>query len=322
MPSVLPVVANVRGLAQAGLTYAADDPNENMIPIGEKDAGSSTARFAAYAFGGKGGRGYLGQTNYNNSEWGGNQRMNAAKRPLNGVIYKGGLPGAATVSGGGGWGGAQQDWSRDANLDLGLYHCPADKKFPGFHFAGWRDSKLSSYDYFGTSYAANTMFVYDPAAPAFLFTNAIYNRPLSRVPTPANTVAYWENSARFASKADDESMEDQVEEDCVDRKTEAQGYIARGWHGEPWHFNVAMGDGHASWVKIRGFARATGIPTLLDCGNENARCICVIIRGNGWQLDTLPAPFVKTAKTGSSSGGGRSDTSSGSDGASEYDIVP
>ncbi len=309
--------ANVRGIAQAGLTYAADDPNENMIAIGEADALSTSSRFAAYGFGGKGGRGHRTGVSINQSEWGGAGFMNSARRPLNRIIYKGGLP---SGTGGGGPFGGGLDWTKDANAALDLFHCPADKKFPGLHFNGWKESGLSSYDYFGTSYSTNTMFVYDPLDPGNLFTNAIYNRPLSRVPNPANTVAYWENSARFGTWSDDPSLENQVTDDtCREMVKEEEGYIAKGWHSEPWHFNASMGDGHASWIKVRSYPEATGIPQVPGCGTNNQRCHCIIVRGNGWQLDTLPAPLVRTLKVKSSD---KRLQSKGGDGTGTYDIVP
>ena len=310
--------ANLRGISQAGLVYAADDPGENMVPIGPRDGISSSSRFSSYGFGGKSGRGHGKMSNPNQSDWSGANHMGSIHRPLNNVLFKGGLTGPQ-YGGGGVWPPPTDtaDWTADSELNLELFHCPADREFSGMHFAGWRDSKLSSYDYFGTSYAANPMYIYDPQKPTKLFTNSLYNRPLSRVPTPSNTVAYWENSARFATFADwPANVKDQS---CREFFSAEDGYIAKGWHKKPWWFNMAYGDGHSAWVQIRGYDEVTGIQNLSTCGTNNQRCVCVIVRGSGWQLDTLPAPFVKTDKI-PNSGGRRVPLPD--KGNSIYDIVP
>lgn len=305
--------ANLRGLAQAGLTYSADDPQENSIPISALDSIRTNTLYSPYGFGGKGGRGGGGP----NGPWGGaagggdlNIGMASVHRPLNAVIYKAGLKGAST---GGGRGGTS--WAADAEQDLAQYQCPGDKSFTGLHHQQWKNSKLSSYDHYGTSFAANPMYIYDPLDPTYLFTNAMYGRPLSRVPNPANTIMFWENAARFATFADYGEEFEQPPGDC--RPVYDSSWTANGFHDVAWNFNVAFGDGHAGWVKIRSYPVATGIQEHWDCGNDNSRCICVIVRGVGWQLDTLPAGFVKTNKERSSDS-----RVQGSVGQGDYDVVP
>ncbi len=290
--------ANLTGISKAGLTYAADDPNEFGIPIGLRDANDSDTLYSFYAFGGKSGvfaPGYP-KGNVNQSKFSGglndpvnDNAMGAFYRPLNSIIYKSGFSAKAT---GGGLAGAS--WEGDANLDLGIYHCPGDKGFSGMHHNGWKQSGLSSYDFYGTSYATNPMWIYH-SGDTQLFSNAVYRRPLSRVPNPANTVMFWENAARFASFADNPEMgDDQPPDSC--RPVYDEEYVAKGWHGQPWNFNVAFADGHASWVKVRSYKKATGIQQSSVCGDNNETCVCIIARGNGWQLDCLPAPYVPTNK--------------------------
>ena len=84
--------ANVRGLAQAGLTYAADDPNELAIPIGVKD-GDPRTRQAYPAYMGYGGKSGAGTTGVNSSIFSCFDRMGSPQRPLNGVLFKGGMIG-------------------------------------------------------------------------------------------------------------------------------------------------------------------------------------------------------------------------------------
>ncbi len=150
------------------------------------------------------------------------------------------------------------DWTPDSRRDLDIYHCPDDNGFPGMHFQGWRESGLSSYNYFGTSYAANPQYIYDPAAPNTLFTNSTYFRPLSTVPAPSETIAYLENSGRFATRSYDPELPNQVLDSCRDTLYEQDGYIAKGWHKQPWRFNVTFADGHAHNVRIRSYAEQSG----------------------------------------------------------------
>lgn len=49
-------LANIRGLAQAANTYAADDPNEKVIPIAQGDDKYLKRHLAYAGFGGKSGR--------------------------------------------------------------------------------------------------------------------------------------------------------------------------------------------------------------------------------------------------------------------------
>ena len=80
------------------------------------------------------------------------------------------------------------------------------------------------------------------------------------------------------------------------------GREARGHHGQDWQFNVSFGDGHASYIKIKGHGKVEGIAYLLNqngycqgSGNSST-CECILIRGLGWQADTLPARPLQTLK--------------------------
>ena len=86
--------------------------------------------------------------------------------------------------------------------------------FPGMHHAGWKQSGMSSYDYYGTSYSANSMYIYDPINPTNLFTNSIYLRPLSNVPDPDRTLLHMENAARFAYSSYDPELPNPPDNDC------------------------------------------------------------------------------------------------------------
>ena len=299
--------ANVRGIAQAGLTYAADDPKEFAIPIGPGDGHPLMwETYPSYiGFGGKSG---VGPTKSpNDSIFSGKNRLGSVHRPLNTVLYKGGVVGMVKTSGG--RGGSGRDWSADAKLELDVFRCPGDKGFPGMHHNGWKLSKLTGYDYYGTSYACNPLFVGYPGAGKPLDSNAVYARPMSRVPNPSNTIMYWEWAARYASYATNDVLEGG---EYVQRGTPGGCYwpydigdlSAEGHHGQPWHFNVAFGDGHSTWIKIRGhgYVEIAVQDSKMPPACQGGVCRCILVRGLGWQLDTLPADLVKTNKKRSGSG--------------------
>jgi prepilin-type N-terminal cleavage/methylation domain-containing protein len=105
--------ANIRGIAQAGLTYAADDPSEHGIPVHPFDVLPSQESWRSYyGWGGKGGM--EKQVDPNASLFSGAQNMHAASRPLNRILYKGGIKSPDLFSG-------NVDWTFDVELDLGLY---------------------------------------------------------------------------------------------------------------------------------------------------------------------------------------------------------
>lgn len=297
--------ANLRGLAQAGLTYSADDPKENAIPVGIGDAAYEQMRMAFFAYGGKSGRG----DNAASSDWSGDYYLNAANRPLNNILYPKGI---ATPKGS----AYSTDWTADMDLNLDLYRCPADKQFTGFHWQGWKNAGISMYDYSGNSYAASPGFVGKPGDTE-VQSNSIYRRPMSRVPNPTNTVLYWEAAAMYALWAPNTEEYDQS--GCywntgLYSKAKSEGFIANGFHTDPWHFNVSFGDGHASWIKLKGHGKVNGIANYLVNGSGGycqangggTTCDCILVRGLEWQQDCLPARPITTNKktSGSSASGG------------------
>ncbi len=280
-------LANIRGIAQAANTYAADDPQEKIIPISEGDANNPQRHLAFAGFGGKSGRGATGLAN--NSNWSGNKGIGAFHRPLNHVLYKTGIDLPPITF------GTTRNWEVDAKLRLDNYKCPSDKGFSGYHFRGWRDSKLSGYDYFGTSYFVNPLFVGTQGA-AFASSNSMYQRPLSRTPNPTNTVLFNEAAARFAFFANNLDEYDQSDSGCGWPFTHGD-YIAKGFHKRDFQFNVAFGDGHASFIKIKGYGLVDFSLNSMPPGcTGQTSCQCIFVRGLGWQLDTLPAETLDTTK--------------------------
>lgn len=302
-------LAAARGIAQAGLTYAADDAQENAIPVGLGAVTDPTRlQNTYYSFGGKAGAGGAGVRNVVTSPFGPSFDMDPANRPLNRMFYKSipftePRPGPQGIK-----------WEPLAKLDFEAYRCPSDVKFPGFHYRGWRDSKMSSYDYFGTSYAAQPMWITDGTT---IFSNGIYLRPLSRVPNPTNTIMYWENAARFAPFANWPNAPRQ-QSPCSCRGGGCLGdpgngtWVARGWHGKDWNFVTAFGDGHADFTFIRSTLTALGNQLTGDC-KPASLCVCVIVRGEDWQLDTMPSGWIATTFIPTSGAGSADGSGSGQD---------
>ena len=299
--------ANLRGIAQASLTYAADDKQENSIPVGPGDADSSYTRFSFFSYGGKAGAA---------SEFGTSNQMGPARRPLNAVLYKSGFPD---------WYASMEEskYADDEKLDLNIFRCPGDKKFPGLSHRAWKDSNQSGYDFYGNSYACNPLWIYDPAKPSFLKSNAMYLRPLSRVPNPTATIMYWEWAARFAVFVwNPDYGTDQPDCSCrlgCVESSAPRGTVAKGWHNEPWFFNMVFGDGHTSYLKIRGYRKAIYNKLPPSCGTGE-KCVCVTIRGQGWQLDTMPADAIDS--THLSPPGGSYVAGSEAGGGNAWDVVP
>ncbi|MHC4611820.1 MAG: prepilin-type N-terminal cleavage/methylation domain-containing protein [Planctomycetota bacterium] len=273
-------LANCKGIATASLIYV-----HPMLFNAPLDA-AMRRLIAAHGFGGKSGRGKEGSNVF---FWGTGAQKGPGTRPLNKFIYKDGFQNYALDPGPG-----FSNWKKDERLDLDLYACPGDNGYQGIHWTSWKNSKLTSYDHYGTSYAANILWIFGgmpvpgcPTAPCCK-SNAPFMRPLSRIPNPSNTLYYEENVGRYTFWADP------VARGCG-QYTPEQGIVS-GWHGctdktKDWLFNVSFADAHAATVRMKGTLNPD-IGEYPSGGYSN--WMCVIIRGSGWQRDTLPSPPVAT----------------------------
>lgn len=296
--------AGLRGISSAGLIYAGADPGENLVPVHRLYA-LVPGDIGAYDWGGKSGIGEPSVgTDASSSIWGTQNGRGPGTRPLNDVLFKSGFPDTQNVPG-----PNQVNWLHDAQLDLAIYRCPSDRGYAGFHYDAWRNSGLTSYDHYGTSYAASLLWEADeshPGDPCTLLSFTPYLRPPSRVPNPANTIYFLENSGRFGwainfgADADGDDLGSacsQLHNVPSSLGTGVDKEI-RGWHGRPFLVSVSFVDGHAALVNMRGHQRpAPHLPYYPGSGVPGStagyvRYHCAIIRGSGWQIDTLPAPFV------------------------------
>ncbi len=271
---------NVRSIVQSSLTYAADDRREWAIPMSKGDIEYSESYRSPYGYGGKSGTGATGVVSQ--SYFAGTQPhfQGSTHRPLNFVLF----PKATFYNPTGPFG----TWAPDTKEDLPVYSCPSDKGFPGMHMKGWaKRPSVTSYDYFGTAYNANIYLVSTAGAGQPVDSNSPYQRSLSRVPNPGNTILYMENAARYAFYADNDELD---QTDGWWPYTYG-GFTANGWHKTPFRFNVGFCDGSSRKVKIKGHGNVQyGAGTIASTSRT------VLLRGLDWQVDTLPGAFLKTNK--------------------------
>jgi hypothetical protein len=278
-------------IAHAAHAYAAQDANELVLPIGIADALNNTAFHTTYyGFGGKSGTGAA--LDIFASPYSAAQLMNADYRPLNYIISKHPLPVLDP------WNPDWGDMYEDARLKLDVYHCPGDQGFPGMHIQGWKWRGISSYNYFGTSYIPNPMYIQQLGSNV-IYSNGLRGRPASAIPNPQNTIMYWENAALYAILATNPELD---QSGCYWPYT-IGNFTANGWHDEPFHFNVAMADGSVAFRNMRGFGWPEVLPDF-PASCPAFACRCYVVRGLDWQLDTFPAAPNATNKRAPIGSGG------------------
>ncbi|UCC30371.1 MAG: prepilin-type N-terminal cleavage/methylation domain-containing protein [Phycisphaerales bacterium] len=302
-------LSHIKNIATSSRVYEADDPNGWGIPVHplqyrqcpnqhEGEMCNEPILIGAYEWGGKSG---IGQDDFVtgspgdpiNSKYGTLAGFGPSTRPMNDILYAGGFKD-----------NAHPVFDRfgatlDTELELDLFQCPADDGPPrGAHCADWiRHSERSSFDHFGNSYCAN-VFMIANGGGGVMRTNSPYLRPTSRVPTPARTLFFEENIGRWAWSCWREQC------DFITGIDPGPTRVVHGWHGKDWTFNRAFVDAHAEPQKIyfEGTEDASGYALHYRCEDgvfENQSCQshgyrCVIVRGDGWQKDTLPAPDIPT----------------------------
>ena len=193
-------LSRIKNIATSSRVYETDDPQGWGIPCHPRqyrqDPQNATY-IGAYEWGGKSGIGwddYLGPSNPLNSKYGTKAGFGPATRPMNDILYKGGFRNNEDPF-------YRVGAMEDTRLELDLFKCPADDGPPrGAHCPDWlAHSERSSYDHFGTSYAANVFLTTGSAhRDGGLSSNSPYLRPTSRVPNPARTLYYEENIGRWA----------------------------------------------------------------------------------------------------------------------------
>ncbi len=311
-------LSHIKNIGTSSRVYEADDPQGWGIPVhpGQYSQPSSEPTFVgAYEWGGKSGIGWdtwAGAADPLNSKYGTKAGFGPATRPMNDILYKGGFKDYMNPD------PNRIGMRLDTTLELGLFKCPGDDGPPrGAHCKDWLEhSERSSYDHFGNSYAAN-VFMISSSGGGLMYSNSPYLRPTSRVPTPARTIYYEENIGRWAWSCRRELTGCEFIGLGVDPgPTKA----LTGWHGKDWTFNRAFVDAHAEQQKIYiegsedrdGFAEHyrneqlesyPQFPGPPPTPGSFEQYQCIIVRGPGWQKDTMPSDLLITGLTWG--GGGR-----------------
>lgn len=311
-------LSHIKNIATSSRVYEADDEAGMGIPVHhlqfDQDKDDPTF-IGAYEWGGKAGIGRPGfvpgaggNFAFLTSKYGTKAGFGPASRPLNDILYPGGFTDNLVKGPGGGYNrlGAELD----TKLELDLFKCPSDDGPPrGAHCIEWiAASDTSSYDFYGTSYAASSFMVTYVGGGAPIWSAGPYLRPISRVPTPSRTLMYEENIGRYAWAARREHCDLAGVAPGVDPgPTKA----IRGWHGKDWTYNRAFVDAHAETQRILeegtedvdGYFNHYRQELIFPTEEENEAKRCVVIRGQGWQKDTYPAEPIETGLM--AAGGGR-----------------
>jgi len=294
-------MAQVKNIATSSRVYESGDPSGWGIPVHPyqyyQDPTDPTY-VGAYEWGGKSGIGrdtFLTGTPGDpiNSKYGTKAGFGPCTRPMNEILYQGGFKDNLLPT------EDEEGMLLDTTLDLGLYRCPADDGPPrGGHCWDWvEEADTSSYDWFGNSYAAN-LFMTAWVSGGYMYSNSPYLRPTTRVPTPARTIYYEENIGRWAWAAKTDPCDFLEGIDIGPTKT------IRGWHGDDWTYNRSFVDAHAEYQPVieretknlLGFYEHYRIERIehIPEGATWTQFRCIIVRGDGWSKDTLPAPRIRT----------------------------
>lgn len=304
-------IDRIRAVSIASRLYAESDPDGHFIPVhSEMFQQDYQAPFyvGAYEYGGKSGVGSLGfiegpstgEFSFLTSKYGTRAGFGPASRPLNDILYPGMFDFNNPIF-------DRQGARADTQYVLPNFMCPSDNGPPdAYHCSDWITSLTrSSYDHFGTSFAANIFMVdfgmeADPYGNITTKSNSPYLRPLSRVPSPERTLAYEENIGRWAWAAIRPPSACSL---FLDHGLSSDGIGARGWHGKDWTFNRSFLDTHVEYqaVYIEGSADEEGVAEhyrneILFANDPvlQATYNCLTVRGDGWQKDTMPAPLIDT----------------------------
>lgn len=275
---------NLARIAQSSISYAAEDPDEQAVPVHTSVLSPAIASdlrisLAAMAWGGKSGR---GREDTDPFFWGTGRGRGPATRPLNHILYGDVFPDYRFSAGGPG----APNWKADEALKLDAYRCPSDNGYAGLHDESWQISRLTSYDHYGSSYAASTLWLYVGGYGARYMSGSAYLHALSAISNSRETIFYLENCGKLAYLANPGGA------GCG----QGDPSVVNGWHGQSWLFNTSFVDGHAAATFIRGTynPHIGHYPEDFGWPDPHQAWRCAIVRGDQWQIDSLPAPPVQT----------------------------
>ncbi|MGB0715044.1 MAG: prepilin-type N-terminal cleavage/methylation domain-containing protein [Phycisphaerae bacterium] len=306
-------LAHIKAITTTGLVYEADDSSGFAIPVHElfsQQFASAPSYIGAYEWGGKAGVGRPGWTEgpdsgefaFLSSRYGTQAGFGPSTRPMNILMFPGGFKDNLRPM------FDRNGAGDDTRLELDVYSCPGDDGPPrGAHERDWiANTERSSYDHFGTSYAANTFFV--SKQDSLMYSNSPFLRPVTRVPNPGKTLLFEENIGRWAWACRNEPAE------CGGGGIDpGPTKSIKGWHCREWTFNRSFVDGHAEpqtivefdTVDSDGFFNHFRTEQVFKDPAVQGFFQCLIVRGEGWQKDALPDLPVET---GLAAGDGREPT--------------
>jgi len=269
-------LANLRGIASASNTYAAEDEFDLVIPIqqqlqyvghgeGFQNVLWVVRTMMPYAYGGR-------TPQY---EWGGNQldRWGAHSRPLNLHMYTSKL------------------WGEEAKV-VELFHCPSDIGYPEedpnlelIHDCPRGQRAIPCYDLTGNSYRTNPAgsFYGQQTQAYYYFTVGAQGHAVETLPDPSKLMLYSGPIFYNMTFALDQMQFDPDLSPLL------------GWHRRVMEDNVAYVDGSARATKAAGL-HVFSDELLEDMqyvdvygGNDQA---WFLRRGEGWRTDCYPTPGV------------------------------
>lgn len=315
-------LTRLKNVATSSRVYDADDPNGFGIPIHPLQyvqEPSEPTFIGAYEWGGKSGIGrddFVSQYGGTvlGSKYGTAAGFGPATRPMNAILYKGGFADHGRDREYVGLAAEHFDRvgaMQDTRLELELFRCPSDDGPPrGAHCPDWiQNTERPSYDHFGNSFAANVFMIWARGGSLGqnfetneMGSNSPYLRPTSRVPTPSRTIYYEENIGRWAWACRRERCDGSLNGlDLSPGVDPGPTKAVRGWHGKPWIFNRSFVDAHAETNKVyeegtedeEGYAYHYRSEVVFpEDRQRQTSSACVVIRGTGWQKDTLPSDFI------------------------------
>ncbi len=189
---------------------------------------------------------------------------------------------------------------------------------------GW-DPEARHYDLMGNSYRIHCLWADaggiargEGFSSSVIYTLAPYMRPSSQIPSTARTVLISEGNAYLTDLWNRPEHASSVNEMGLGSGVTVADFWATGWHGEFQTYLAAFADGHAGIMQqdlvddvvvqfppnpndsatefSRGPKKQVGSrPEWIVTPTANANAYGnAMARGEGWQLDCLPAPPVIT----------------------------
>lgn len=310
-------LANLTGISKGCTTYAVDDEGNNVFPIsptfGKVTAHSDGVKLVPrwFEWGGRSGKAGFEYPDYiTQSPWGIADGLNSYNRPLNKLLYKAGMKKLRTSD-------PETEVDKDFKLDLGIYACPADIGYTasGYTDVGYgmdqlRASGRSCYEHYGNSYTGASFIVCLTSGSGCIqdlpiYSTAPFYRPLSRIPNGANTILFYEGNASRAYRGYDRSKGQPLTNPTGEFALDTEK--VKGWHGRDWFFTACFVDGHSGVIKMKGMIVPPpdlGSTYPMPPGSQRPYDYWsgITIRGNGWQLDSLPAPTVELPFTAGETG--------------------